>query len=69
MFVETKSSKNYLTYLLPYYKILSGSRILISANMGHSSLIYHVLINVACKCSYHKFIFTWKNETKPCEDM
>ena len=53
------------TYLI--MRILSGT--LINTNLGHSTLIYLALINVACKFSKRYFKLTWKNETKLCEDM
>ena len=48
-------------------RILSSK--LINTDFGHSTLVYLVLIIVACKFSLRLFILAWKYEPKLCEDM
>ena len=37
---------------------------LINMNFGHLTVMYVVLMNIACQYSYHLFLLTCKNETK-----
>ena len=37
---------------------------LINMNLGHLTVMYVVLMNIACQYSYHLFLLTCKNETK-----